>query len=282
MMLRVGYRWCDDPFSTNCNILRLVGRLAPGRTLDEANSEFAALLPAAWRVASVGANRGISIHPPHGMSEDSNDPRLIAMLAAAAVALWAVSCLNLAGLLTARARARQSEFAIRSALGASSLRLVRQIVTESLMLGALGGGAGALVARGFVAVLASKFFSWDDEGHLLVYDFSQSMTIVWLTLGAAVVAAIGFSLWPAMRVVGRTRLVVAPRTVSHRWTAAGWLLGAQAAAAVAMIATASLLAASARLLLVGHNYETSHVALMRVRPRLLKSTLTGRSGYKAR
>src|SRR5262249_34688746 len=57
-----------------------------------------------------------------------------------------------------------------------------------------------------------------------------------------------------------------------RWSTGRWLLAAQAAIAVAMLATAALLASSARLVISGRNYDTAHVALMRVRPRLVKYT----------
>ena len=87
----------------------------------------------------------------------------------------------------------------------------------------------------------------------------------------AVGAGVLFSILPAIRAVRRPDLRTAQgRSASVRWSRARWLLGAQAAIAVALLATAALLAASARLVLAGRNYDTSHVALMRVRPRLIK------------
>ena len=269
MMLRVGYRWCDDSLAVGCTVLGMTGRLAPGRSTADAAAEFAAIMPPAWANAPVGQNRGVHVRSPRGMSEDDQEPRLVATLAAVAVVLLVVCCANVAGLLGAQSLARRAEFAIRVSLGAAPLRIVRQVMTESLLLACAGGVGGVLLSRMFIAALARMFFSVDDEGHSLYYDFSQSNGTVLVTLIAAVVAGTVFSIMPALRSV---RNPAASKTASARWSTARWLLAAQAAVAVAMLATAALLAFSARTVLEGRNYESAHVALMRVRPRLLKYT----------
>lgn len=272
MMLRVGYRWCDALNDNTCNTLQMVGRLAPDRTLEDANTEFAAILPAKWKSAPIGQNRGVLVRRPRGMSEDDDEPRFVAILAGAAIVLWIVCCINLAGLLTAQSSARAPEFAIRVSLGAGRIRIIRQVVTESLLLATIGGIGGVLVSRGFIAVLARMFFSTDDEGHVLFYDFSPTTWIVVATVAAALAAGLIFSVIPALNAVNRANVTAATRTASGRWSTTRWLLGAQAAAAVAMIGTAALLYGSARMILAGRHYDTSHVALMRLRPRLLKYT----------
>ena len=197
----------------------------------------------------------------------------MAMLARRGAVLLIVCCANLGGLLSAQTAARQDEFAIRVSLGAGPVRIVRQVITESLLLSLAGGVGGLVLSRVFVAALASMFFSMDDEGHPLYYDFSPSSAIVLATMVAAVVAGVLFSVVPAIRAVRRPSVRPASlRSTSVRWSTGRWLLGAQAAIAVAMVATAALLASSARVVLTGRNYETSHVALMRVRPRLVKYT----------
>jgi predicted permease len=140
------------------------------------------------------------------------------------------------------------------------------------LLAAAGGFGGVLLSRVFIGVLSTMFFSLDDEGHPLSYDFSQTTTIVVATFGAALAAGVVFSLIPALKAVGRAGAHPATtRTVTSRWSGR-LLLSAQAAVAVAMVATATLLTASAHIVLAGRNYDTSHVALMRVRPRLVKYT----------
>ena len=273
VMLRVGYRWCNDSLAVDCTTLTMIGRLSTGRTVSEAAAEFAAIMPAAWTHAPPGENSGVAVRQPRGMSEDDQEPRLIAMLAAVAAVLLIVCCANLGGLLSAQSAAREGEFAIRLSLGARPLRILRQVVTESLLLAVAGGVGGLLLSRLFIGTLARLFFSMDDEGHPLSYDFSQSSAIAALTMMAAVVAGVLFSLLPAIRAIRRRSLRPAQeRSTSARWSTGRWLLGAQAATAVALLATAALLAAGARLVLAGRNYDTAHVALMRVRPRLIRYT----------
>src|SRR5205085_4673680 len=59
MMLRVGYRWCDDSLAASCTTLYMLGRLAPGRTIADAAAEFPALMPASWLHAPKGENSGV-------------------------------------------------------------------------------------------------------------------------------------------------------------------------------------------------------------------------------
>jgi len=273
MMLRVGYRWCNDSLAGDCTTLSMVGRLAPGRRVADAEAEFSAIMPAAWRTAPIGHNRGVAVRQPRGMSEDDQEPRLVGTLAAVAVLLLIVCCANLAGLQGAQSAAREGEFGIRMSLGAGPLRIVRQLLTESVLLSLVGGIAGLLLSRIFISALSRLLFSMDDEGHPLYYDFSPSTAVVAATVIAALAAGLLFSLLPALRVVRRPAARgAAARTISARWSTGRWLLGAQAAVAVGMMATAALLASGAREVLAGRNYETSHVALIRLRPRLLQYT----------
>jgi predicted permease len=207
------------------------------------------------------------------MSEDDEEPRLVATLAAVAVVLLLVCCANLAGLLSAQSSARRDEFAIRMSLGAGPRRIIRQVLTESLLLAAAGGIVGVVLSRVFIGTLSRLFFAMDDEGHPLSYDFAPSWTIVAATIAAAAIAGLIFSVVPAIRVVRGDGARPTPgRWTTSRWSTGRWLLAAQAAVAVAMLATTALLASSARLVLEGRNYDTAHVALMRVRPRLVKYT----------
>src|SRR5262249_1362309 len=125
--------------------------------------------------------------------------------------------------------------------------------------------------RVFIAMLAAAFFAIDDEGHVLQYAFGQTPAIVSLTLGAALAAAFVVSIGPTLSVVRRVGHTDAtPRSTAARRRAGPWLLGVQAAAAVAMVALAALFADSAHSVVAGRNYDASHLALLRLRPRLLK------------
>jgi len=271
MMLRVGYRWCEDALAIDCTALQMIGRLAPGRTQADAAAELPTLMPAAWAHAPRGENSGVAVTQPRGLSTDDEEPRLVALLAAVAIVLLLVCCANLAGLVSAQSAARTHEFGIRLSLGAAPRRIVRQLTTESALLSLAGGVAGVLLSRAFTGALAAMFFAVDDEGHPLQYGFSQTPAIVIATIGVALAAGVVFSLVPAIRIGRRPAGVqLAERAPTSRWSSAAWLLGAQAAVAVAMVAVAALLAASARTMLAGRNFDASHVALIRVRPRLVK------------
>jgi putative ABC transport system permease protein len=270
-MLRVGYRWCDDALASDCGILQMIGRLAPGRTVADAAAELPTLMPAAWAHAPRGENSGVAVSQRRGMSEDDQEPRLVRILAAVAVVLLFVCCANLAGLVGAQSAARAHEFTVRLSLGAAPRRVVRQLTTEAAMLAGAGGVAGLMLSRAFIAALSAMFFAVDDEGHLLYYDFGQTPAIALATIGVALAAGLLFSIVPAIGVARRPAVArLTARSATSRRSSGAWLLGAQAAVAVAMVAVAALLATSARTMLAGRNFEASHVALIRVRPRLVK------------
>ena len=225
MMLRAGYRWCNDALAADCTTLSMIGRLAPGRTLSDAAAEFPTIMPPAWLHAPIGRNSGVAVRQPRGMSEDDQEPRLVAVLAAVAAVLLIVCCANLAGLLSAQTAAREPEFGIRVSLGAGAVRIIRQVLTESLLLSLIGGVGGLVLSRVFIAALARMLFSMDDEGHPLDYDFSQSSAIILATMVAAVIAGVLFSVVPAIRAVRRP----SGRPASLRSTSVRWCHGPMAA-----------------------------------------------------
>jgi predicted permease len=268
MMLRVGYRWCDDSLSPTCTILDMLGRLAPGRAPAEAAAELTTLMPASWRHAPKGENSGIAVARAQGVTSAAAEKQLAGILAGVAIVLLLVCCANLAGLLTAQGAARSREFTVRLSIGAGRARVVRQFMTESLLLSVTGGVGGVLLSRGFVSILAALFYALDDEGHPLYYDFSLTPAIVVAGVAASVLAGCLFSAIPAIR-IARTSAI---DRLEKPWTAGPWLVGAQAAMAVALMAVAALLTTSARRVVNGTSFESSHVALMRLRPRLVKYT----------
>jgi predicted permease len=116
-----------------------------------------------------------------------------------------LACMNIANILLARATARQREMAIRSAIGAGNWRLVRQMLTESLMLALLGGIAG--LALGKVAVLGAASLlhpvTTNSAGYAFRMDCSFDWKVFSYTMAAAVFTGILVGLWPALR-AGRT------------------------------------------------------------------------------
>jgi putative ABC transport system permease protein len=132
----------------------LIGRLAPGVTLHQAEAELAVLSANLAREhPKTNAAVAAEIVPLRAHLAGSLHALLALFLGAAAI-LLAVACANVATLFLARGASRVREFAMRQALGASRGRLVRQMLTESLLLATLGGTLGLLLARGALDAVA--------------------------------------------------------------------------------------------------------------------------------
>jgi predicted permease len=272
MMLRVGYGYCDVLADQDCTILSMVGRLAPAYRVEEARAEMAALVPPLWAKAEEGDNTGVTVRPERGSDHSDSKLRLIQILLLVCGVLLLVCCANLAGLLTARGTTRIRELAIRASLGAGRVRLVRQLLTESVLLAVFGGAAGMVVSLALTNALSSMFYSVDVEGHSLWYDFSPEPAVLIIVCAVSIGAGFLFGLAPAVR---SSRLGAAEGlkggtpAATPRSHAAQWLVGAQTALAVALATVAALLLANAGALMTGRGFEPGHVALLRLRPRMV-------------
>jgi putative ABC transport system permease protein len=127
--------------------LNVVGRLQPGVNITSARAELE-LLAAQLARQYPDSNKGwgVTMSPILDYSVRDARPILYTLLGAVSCVLL-IACANIANLLLARATARHRELSIRTALGASRTRLVRQLLTESVLLGLAGGAAGMLLAR---------------------------------------------------------------------------------------------------------------------------------------
>ena len=141
-------------------------------------------------------------------------PALILLLCAVLCVL-VIACANVAGLLLARATVRQREVAIRSTLGATRARIVRQLLTESVLLGAIGGGAGLLLALWLVDLLLGLVTPSLPQLH----DVAVDGRVLAVTAAVSILSSIAFGLVPALhasRVDLQESLKETARAASHR------------------------------------------------------------------
>jgi predicted permease len=265
--------------------LVIIGRLRPGVGRLQAQASVSALF------------RNDMLHNGKPLSKAADDPRVEAlpaqsgltgsttgistelyllMMAVGIVLL--IACANVAGLLLSRATARQKEMAVRLALGAGRGRIVRQLLTESILLSVVGGAVGIVFAIWGTQAIVSLFVSGSDEP----FGFSPGIDgrVLLFTFTAAVVTGIIFGLAPAFR---GTRVDLTPALKEGaggsaargrsggRWLSLGnGLVVAQVALAVVVLVGAGLLVRTLQdLRNVDPGFDTRNVLTFRLDPTLI-------------
>ncbi len=240
-----------------CRHLRMVGRLAPGVDAGEAQRELSATYAAlARQFPNEYASSAMTLQSLHDNVTQMARPAMLALLAAVAFVVL-IACADAGNLMFGRALRREGEFAIRSALGAGSGRLVRLVLSESLLIAVAAGATGILLAIGgtrLLVQLAPPGIPRLDQAHVdaHVLLFSLALTLVTGLLAAApsAFAARRSDLQGSLRAGARG---MAPAT---RHAMRGALVVTEVALAVMLLAGATLLFQSlGRLLAVDTGFQ---------------------------
>ena len=172
-----------------------VGRLRPGVTMAQARAELETIIHRlspnfpAWR-----KKWGVTLVPMHEQVVGKVSSTLWILFGAVSFVLL-IACVNVANLLLARAAARQQEIAIRAALGAGRPRIVRQLLTESLLLAVSGGCAGALIAVGAIKLFSISLLASLPRAEEVTVDGRA----LWFTMAVSIVTGVVFGLTPALQ-----------------------------------------------------------------------------------
>ena len=180
--------------SRGAHFLGAVARLAPGATQAQAQAELSAV------VAELGkeypeTNEGWGVHlvPLHDDMVEGSRQALLVLLGAVAFVLL-IACVNVANFQLARAGERRREVAVRTALGASRMRLVRQFLVENLVLSFVGGGLGVVLAFWSVGLLKA----WSPGAIPRLEEVGLDATVLGFTFLLAILTGLLFGMAPAL------------------------------------------------------------------------------------
>jgi putative ABC transport system permease protein len=246
--------------------LKAIGRIKPGITLQQSQADLDAIaLQLQHQYPDTNKNWWMRQRPLAEILIGPVRPALLLMWGAVGLLLL-IACVNVANLLLARSISRQKEFALRTALGASRLRMIRQALTESVMLSLAGGALGALAASW--AIHAIHTFGPASVPRL--GESSINLTVLGFTVGASVITGILFGLFPALQISGAhfTQALKesgrASAPASHKRLSSTLVIGEIAMSLTLLVSAGLLLKSFWRLIQVAPGFQTDHVITARL------------------
>jgi putative ABC transport system permease protein len=223
--------------------LEAVARLKPGVTLEQARAQLNTVMDAIRRDFPQYTERARGgVVPMKDLLVDNVRTRLLTLMGAV-VFILLIACANLGNLLMARASSRRREIAVRYALGARPGRLVRQMLTESVMLAVIGGAAG--LALGYA--MLGKLVTWLPQDLPRANEISLDPFVVALTVVVSIACGLAFGLFPALQLASRVPMQdvrEGTRGSRHSGRIRTVLVAAEVALALVLLTGAGLLVRS--------------------------------------
>jgi putative ABC transport system permease protein len=279
MMAQVAFRDLDI-MSRDSRRFELIGRLKSGVTRDRAQADMSLSAHQLEEdYTQTNKDVGVLLYPLKGVHPilRSREAELSRVLAVTVTCLLLIACTNLAGLLMARSAMRQKEIAIRLALGSRRGRLIRQLLTESVLLSLLGGTVGWFIAYRAGDML-SRFYFTEVEGVRPAYVLSFDVYVFLFSLALAVFTGLIFGLVPALQ-ASRPALVPSLKDDAsifgyRRSRLRAAFLIIQVALSVLLLISAGLMIRSLSSLKWDSGFDARNVVFIRMKPHL--------SGYDSR
>jgi putative ABC transport system permease protein len=231
----------------DAHFIRVIGRLRPGVTLSQAQSDIAAISRRAEQeFPKTNGGLGSNVVPLHTQVVGDVRRMLFILLGAVGFVLL-IACTNVANLMLARATQRDREIAIRTAVGASRLRLIRQLLTESLLLSVVGGLAGLIVS-----IWAVDLFVKLSPGDIpRLNEAGVDLRLLGFTLLVSLLIGIGFGLLPAFQAT-RTNLNSSLKEGGTKASEGRQRRGARNVLVITEVALAQVLLIGAALLAISY------------------------------
>ena len=248
------------------------GRLKPGTTLAQARAELTSIgldLERAYPATNRQQRAVVLTELEARIAGAPPIAPLLVMLALLASAVLLVACANVAGLLTSRSPVRAREIGLRLALGAGRPRIVRQLITENVLIALLGGILGLAVGYAGVVLFRQVQIPTDLP---IVASFDLDRRAVLVSLAVALLSVLLFGLAPAIRTT-RTDLTAVMKATDaagfgrrRRWGRAVLVAGQVAIAVVLLVVATVVYRGFHRQLVAGPGFRTDHLLMMSLSP----------------